>query len=211
MSGDADVTESTSSILSSSSSSSSDATKGTTTPAARTPDHLSGIFDIPSPGRPATPTSRAREGAARLDEILQVGPTTLPDRRFIAELNGANQAQPAPVVNPPDGGDEASERTASSASVLGRDRSESSGSTLSAGEPVQARHHDSSRPLCVNGILVFRMADWDMMDKAGYRTVYSMDYFTSAVTTSYLVSHREEFVIPNSIDLVVPGPNDLPS
>ncbi|GMN52477.1 hypothetical protein TIFTF001_021615 [Ficus carica] len=194
MSRDADVTGSSSSSL--------DATGGTTAPAARTPNHLSGIFDIPSLGRPATPTNRAREGAARLDEILQVGPTTLPYRRFIAELNGAGQAQLAPVVDPPDGGDEASERTASPASVSGRDGSESSGSTPPAGEPVQARHRASSRPLHVNGILVFWMADRDIIDRVGDRPVYSVDYFTSAMTMSYLVSLREEFVIPNSVDLV---------
>ncbi|GMN49677.1 hypothetical protein TIFTF001_018835 [Ficus carica] len=164
MSRDADVTGSSSSILSSSSG--SDATGGTTFPAAHTPNNLS-------------------------------------------ELNGADQAQPAPVVDLTDGGDKASEKTASPTSASRREGSESSGSTPPAGEPVQARHRARSRSLRVNGILVFRMADRDMMDRAGDRPLYSVDYFTSAVTTFYLVSLREEFAIPNNVELVVPGPNDL--
>ena len=73
MSGYADVTGSSSLILSSS----SDTTETigeATAQRDRTPDNLSGISDIPSSGRPATPTSYAREGVARLEEILQVGP-----------------------------------------------------------------------------------------------------------------------------------------
>ncbi|GMN65306.1 hypothetical protein TIFTF001_034374 [Ficus carica] len=135
LSGDIDVTGSSSSIPSSS----SNTTGGATAPGAPTPDNLSGISDIPSPGRPAIPTSRVREGAARLEEILQVGPTTLLDRRFIEELNEADQAQPAPVVDLTDSGDEASERTASPASTSGREGSESLRSTPPAGEPIQAR------------------------------------------------------------------------
>ncbi|GMN27297.1 hypothetical protein TIFTF001_001595 [Ficus carica] len=41
--------------------------------------------------------------------------------------------------------------------------------------------------------------------------VYTVDYFTSAVTPEYLESLREEFQIPNDIDLVVPSLADLPS
>ncbi|GMN48311.1 hypothetical protein TIFTF001_017477 [Ficus carica] len=44
------------------------------------------------------------------------------------------------------------------------------------------------------------MADWEMVD-----------YFTSAVTSKYLVALREEFEIPNDVELMVPGPNDIPS
>ena len=55
------------------------------------------------------------------------------------------------------------------------------------------------------------MADWEMVDRAGDRPMYSVDYFTSAVTPLYLVAHMEEFEIPNNVELIVPGPNDLPS
>ncbi|GMN67533.1 hypothetical protein TIFTF001_036589 [Ficus carica] len=42
-----------------------------------------------SSSTPVTPTSRRSEGAARLVEILQGGPGTRPDSRFIHELDGA--------------------------------------------------------------------------------------------------------------------------
>lgn len=55
------------------------------------------------------------------------------------------------------------------------------------------------------------MADMKMVDRAGGRPVYTMDYFTSAVTPEYLESLWEEFEIPSDVELVVPGPNDLAS
>ncbi|GMN65307.1 hypothetical protein TIFTF001_034381 [Ficus carica] len=55
------------------------------------------------------------------------------------------------------------------------------------------------------------MDDWEMMDRASDRPVYSVDYFTSTVSSLYLVALREEIVIPNYVELVVPGSNNLPS
>ncbi|GMN60394.1 hypothetical protein TIFTF001_029479 [Ficus carica] len=55
------------------------------------------------------------------------------------------------------------------------------------------------------------MEDREMVDWAGDCPVYSVNYFTSAVTLSYLTALREEFEIPNDVELIVPGPNDLPS
>ncbi|GMN47899.1 hypothetical protein TIFTF001_017071 [Ficus carica] len=102
LSGSADVPGSSSPTSSTSLSSTGEATA----PRNRTPDHLSGISDVPSPSDPVTPISRGQEGATRLEEILQVGPGTRPDRRFIEELNGVAQAQLAPVVDlTADGGD----------------------------------------------------------------------------------------------------------
>lgn len=50
-----------------------------------------------------------------------------------------------------------------------------------------------------------------MVDRARGHPVYTVDYFTTAVTTVYLESLREEFQILGNVDWVVPGPNDLPS
>ncbi|GMN63822.1 hypothetical protein TIFTF001_032882 [Ficus carica] len=135
-------------------STSSDTTGEAAAPRDLTLDNLSGMSDIPSP-----------------------------NREFVEDLNGATQAQPAPVVDLTAGTDEASERTGSQANTSSREGWQSTGSTSLAGEPVQARD----------------------------RPVYSVDYFTSAVTPSYLAALREEFEILNIIELVVPGPNDLPS
>lgn len=41
--------------------------------------------------------------------------------------------------------------------------------------------------------------------------MYTVDYFTSAVSPQYLESLREEFWILGDVEMVVPGPNDLPS
>ncbi|GMN66606.1 hypothetical protein TIFTF001_035673 [Ficus carica] len=46
-----------------------------------------------------TPTSRRIEGAARLVEILQVGPGTCPDNRFIRELDGAASEPPVQATS----------------------------------------------------------------------------------------------------------------
>ncbi|GMN27797.1 hypothetical protein TIFTF001_049398 [Ficus carica] len=58
---------------------------------------------------------------------------------------------------------------------------------------------------------VYHRADAEMVGLAGDRPVYSADYYTSAVTLRYLAAHRREFNIPDDVDLVVPGANDLPS
>ncbi|GMN53229.1 hypothetical protein TIFTF001_022367 [Ficus carica] len=50
-----------------------------------------------------------------------------------------------------------------------------------------------------------------MVELAGGHLVYSVDYFTSAVTPRYLAAHRREFQIPAEVELRVPGENDLPS
>ena len=54
------------------------------------------------------------------------------------------------------------------------------------------------------------MTDMEMVDWAGGHPVYTVDYFSSTVTPEYLESLREEFQIPDDIELVVSGPNDLP-
>ncbi|GMN70609.1 hypothetical protein TIFTF001_039651 [Ficus carica] len=106
MSGDVDITGSSSLILSSSSDTTG-ATGEAVAPGDRTPDNLSGILDIPSL-----------------------------DQDFIQELNGTAQAQPVPVVDLMACGDVASERTASLASTSGSDGFQSSESTAPAREPV---------------------------------------------------------------------------
>ena len=63
----------------------------------------------------------------------------------------------------------------------------------------------------INNQRVICRADMEMVDLAGDRPVYSVEYFTSAVTPRYLVALREEFQIPGEVDLVVPGERDLPS
>ncbi|GMN20153.1 hypothetical protein TIFTF001_050009 [Ficus carica] len=50
-----------------------------------------------------------------------------------------------------------------------------------------------------------------MVDLAGDRPMYTVDYFTSAVTPRYLAALREEFRIPDKVDFMVPGEGDLPS
>ncbi|GMN66844.1 hypothetical protein TIFTF001_035905 [Ficus carica] len=141
LSGDVDVTGSSSSIVSSS----SDTTGESAEQGAQTPDNLSGISDIPSPDR-------------------SVGPATRLDQEFIEELNGAAKAPPTLVVDLTIGGDETFESTASQASTSGREGSASSESTAPAEEPIKSRG----------------------------RLVYTANYFTSAVTSQYLESLREE-------------------
>ncbi|GMN70417.1 hypothetical protein TIFTF001_039460 [Ficus carica] len=188
---------STSSI---SSSSSGEATG----PRERTPDNLSGLSDIPS-------GSEGQEGAARLDEILRVGPSTAPDRRFVEDLGRATQARPASVADPAAEGGNALERTASQASTSGRSGDVASDSTDPSGEDIHARQRLRTRGSRVNDMKVYRRADAEMVGLAGDRPVYTADYYTSAVTPRYLAALRREFNIPDDVDLVVPGPNDLPS
>ena len=63
----------------------------------------------------------------------------------------------------------------------------------------------------MKGNIVYRIADWEMVERAGDRPVYSVNYFVSAVTFTYLAALREEFEIPGEVELILPGPNDLPS
>ncbi|GMN20405.1 hypothetical protein TIFTF001_043081 [Ficus carica] len=175
-----------------------------TGPRGRTPDHLSGLSDIPSGSKHVTPTSQGQEGAARLEEILRVGPSTAPDRRFVEDLGRATQARPASVAGH-------AERTASQASTSGRSGDVASDSTDPSGEEIHARQRPRSRGARVNDMKVYRMADAEMVGLAGDRPVYTADYYTSAVTLRYLAALRREFSIPDDVDLVVPGPNDLPS
>ncbi|GMN60595.1 hypothetical protein TIFTF001_029681 [Ficus carica] len=68
-----------------------------------------------SSGTPVTPTSRCRDGAARLEEILQVGAGTRLDRQFIRELRGA-APEPPVQANPANA---ASKRSAGQTSTSG--------------------------------------------------------------------------------------------
>ncbi|GMN61637.1 hypothetical protein TIFTF001_030722 [Ficus carica] len=77
-------------------------------------------------------------------------------------------------------------------------------------ENGRASKHIRSRPVWINGILVYRMADMEMVDWARGRLVYMVDYLTSAVTPEYLESLLEEFQIPGDVELIVPSLNDLP-
>ena len=169
----------------------------------QTPDQLSGLSDVPSPGN--------REGAARLQEILQVGSGTRPDRRFIDELGEAVRAPPVAAVDPSAEVGEAAERTASEASTSGRDASQGSDSTAPPGEPIHARQKKGTRPMRINDRRVWRRSDEDMVALAAGRPVYTVDFYTSAVTPRYLDALRDEFQIPAEVDLRVPGENDLPS
>lgn len=90
------------------------------------------------------------------------------------------------------------------------EESESLGSASLLGEPIQSHQRGRSLPVGINSILVYRMADIEIVDWAGGRPVYTVDYFTMTVTPEYLESLREEFHIPSDIELVVPGLNDLP-
>ncbi|GMN58630.1 hypothetical protein TIFTF001_027727 [Ficus carica] len=131
--------------------------------------------------------------------------------KVFEKLNGVVQTQSTSVVNLTAGDDITSEKTASHVSTSGREGFESSKSMAPAREPVQSRQCGRSQPLCINGLLVYQMADTEMVDRACDRPVYTVDYFMSAVTSQYLESLREEFEIPNDVEMLVPGPNNLPS
>ncbi|GMN60007.1 hypothetical protein TIFTF001_029094 [Ficus carica] len=179
-----DAAGSAASTSSISSSSSGEATG----PRDRTLDHLSGLSDIPSGSEHATLTSRGQ-----------------------ADLGRATQARPASVAGPAAEGGNAAERTASQASTSGRSGNVASDSTDPSGEEIHARQWLRSRGARVNDMKVYRRADAEMVELAGDRPVYTADYYTSAITLRYLAALRQEFSIPDDVDLVVPGPNDLPS
>lgn len=180
-------------------------------PEGRTPDHLSGISDIPSPGDQVSPANRELSGAARLEKILRVGPGTAPDRRFVEELGGSFQAPTAPVVDLTVEGGEAAERSAGQASTSGREGDSVSDSTDPSGEDTEARDRPASRGIRINDVKVCRRGDAEMSRLAAGRPVYTADYYTTAVTQRYLVALRREFNIPENVDLLVPGVDDLPS
>ncbi|GMN59471.1 hypothetical protein TIFTF001_028552 [Ficus carica] len=189
LSGSADITGSSSSGTS------------TSTSSSETASTTSGLVTL---------TSRRREGAARLEEILQVGPSTRPDSRFIIELSRVSAAPPPPAVIVVEEG-ASSEMMTSQASTSGREGSESSESTAPVGEPVDSRNRSASRAMRINDRRVYRRSDQQMVELAGGHPVYSVDYFTSAVTPRYLAALRREFQISVEVELRVPGENDLPS
>ncbi|GMN39806.1 hypothetical protein TIFTF001_009036 [Ficus carica] len=136
---------------------------------------------------------------------------TCPDCRFIEDLHGVAQAQPAPVVDLTTDVGDVPEKAASQANTSGREDSQGSESSASFGEPIQARQRPPSRAMRINDQRVYRRADQEMVGLAGGRPVYSVDYFTSAVTPRYLAAFKEEFRIPDDVDLVVLSKNDIPS
>ena len=91
-------------------------------------------------------------------------------------VNGSVQVQATPVVDLTAGLDASSEITASQASTFGSEGSKSSKSSAPTREPVQSCQCE--RPLRVNGLFAY----W-MVDRAGDRPVYTVDYFTSVVTS----------------------------
>ncbi|GMN28212.1 hypothetical protein TIFTF001_044211 [Ficus carica] len=169
-----------------------------------TPDYLSDISDIPISKRLAAPTGHTREGTQRLRQILQMGPITCPDRFFMDELNGVwAPVQPSRVVDLTEEEDATAVRMVGHPNKFGCEEapdkgSESSGSATPPGEPIQSCQRGRSRPVRINSILVYRMADMEMVDRAGGCPIYMMDYFTSAVTPKYLEPrHQVSGVLPN--------------
>ncbi|GMN66701.1 hypothetical protein TIFTF001_035763 [Ficus carica] len=169
---------------SSSSFSSSEATSSV----GRTPDQLSGFSEGSSVEIIETSTSRGREVSAQ---------------HAVSQARVATEEVAT--------GGEAVERTASQASTSDREGSESSGSSAPRGEPIEARQRPSGRPIRINDQRVYCRGDWEIVELADGRPVYSVDYFTSAITPRYLAALREEFDIPPSVELLAPGANDLPS
>ncbi|GMN62591.1 hypothetical protein TIFTF001_031663 [Ficus carica] len=154
----------------------------------RTPDQLSGFSEGSLAEINETPTSRGRE--------VSVQPAVSQARATAGEVATRGEAV---------------ERTASQASTSGREGSESAGSSAPKGEPIEARQRPSGRPMRINDQRVYHRGDWEMVELADGRPVYSVDYFTSAITPRYLAALREKFSIPLSVELLAPGADDLPS
>lgn len=70
-----------------------DSTTDSVEQVGRTLDNFSGILDIPTPRGGPMPTRYKRESAQRLRQILNLGPTTLPDRSFMDELSGVRASK----------------------------------------------------------------------------------------------------------------------
>ncbi|GMN38326.1 hypothetical protein TIFTF001_007552 [Ficus carica] len=176
-----------------------------TSPGIQTPGLSPSTSSSSSSGTPVTPTSRRREGAARLEEILRVGAGTRPDSLFIRELHGATPEPPV-QANPTD---VASERSAGQTNTSGWEGTESSDSPDPAGEPLDDRDRPEGWAMCIKNQRVYRRSDQEMAELAGGFPVYSVDFYTSAVTPGYLTALRRDFQIPVEVDLRVPGENDL--
>lgn len=161
-----------------------------------------------SSSEPASPAIRRGEGPSHLVEILQVGPTTRPDRRFIQEL-GTAEAEPPVGVNPV--AEAASERSSGQVSTSGRGEAEDPDSPPPAGEEVVGRNRPASRGMRINDVSVYRRSDQEMERLAGGRPLHSVDFHTSAVTPAYLATLRREYQIPDNVELRAPGRDDLPS
>ena len=83
---------------------------------------------------------------------------------------------------------EVPERAASEASTSGRASTESPESSSPAGEPINAQQRGQSHPMRVNNIRVIQRADMDMVDLVGDLSIYTPDFYTSAVTDCYLAA-----------------------
>ncbi|GMN65021.1 hypothetical protein TIFTF001_034094 [Ficus carica] len=139
LSGDVEITLSTST----STGSESESTRDVTGQRSQTPEDLSGMSDLPS--LEDILAGQVREGIARLAEILQVGPSTLPDRRFISEIRGDIPTPPVREVNQTADATTTAERITGQAGTSGREGSAQSWNTDPAGEAYLGREHARGR------------------------------------------------------------------
>ncbi|GMN67228.1 hypothetical protein TIFTF001_036289 [Ficus carica] len=77
-------------------------------------------------------------------------------------------------------------------------------------ESIRACQGDRSHPVRINDIPIYWMTDMEMVYRARGCPIYTVDYFTTVFTYEYLKSLREEFQIPEDVELVVPCQDDLP-